>query len=40
LGPSVKHDPMMLGPDGYPAAGSFCQAWPNDARTLIDSDCS
>jgi hypothetical protein len=21
---------MMLGPDGYPTVGFFCQAWPND----------
>jgi len=25
-GPSAKHDPMILGSDGYSAVGSFCQA--------------
>jgi len=28
LGSSVKHDPSMLGPYGYPVVGSFSQAGP------------
>ena len=36
-GSFCQHDPMILGPDGYPIAGSFCQAWPNDVGSFCQT---